>query len=697
MSAHANAGNALPIATGTEDPVLLERIENTIRFLSVDAVERAGIGHVGAAMALAVSAFELWDNHLRFDPQDPDWPLRDRFVLSNGHASMLQYSLLHLFGFDLGLDDIAQFRQLGSRTPGHPERGDTPGVELTTGPLGQGIAHAVGMALAGRMTASQFGGGVAAADRDRPGQHFVYGIVGDGCLMEGVASEAASFAGSHGLGNLIFFYDDNSITIDGRTDITFDEDVAKRFEAYGWHVIDSVEGQDRTGVATALEAGREETARPTLIVLKTLIGRGAPHFEGRNKAHGGPLGAEETKLAKEGLGWPTEGDLIVPDDVRSYCAGRAAAKHAERMASDEKLAAWREANAEPAARWDAARGRSMPTDLVDKLVEGLDGVASATRKHSGAVLERLAEYVPYMAGGSADLAGSAAPPIVAGAGIVGPAAGEGVDPFAGRNIHFGVREHAMGAIANGMALDGTFLPYCGTFMIFSDYMRPSIRLAALQKARTLFVFTHDSIFVGEDGPTHQPVEQLDSLRVIPGLTVFRPADGVETAMAYAYHLERATGPVLLSLTRQGLPGLERPKGFEPRDVWKGAYIVSETVSDPSEKASVVLLATGSEVSLAVDAAAELARDGLRVRVVSMPSVELFLEQSEADQDAILPDDGTPIIAIEAGRGETLRRFVGRRGLVIGMESFGASAPYKALAEHFGFTAASVAERVKAHV
>jgi len=693
MSAQANAGSALPIAAGTDDPVLLERIENTIRFLTVDAVERAGIGHVGAAMALAASAFELWDNHLRFDPQDPDWPLRDRFVLSNGHASMLQYSLLHLFGFDLGIEDIAQFRQLGSRTPGHPECGDTPGVELTTGPLGQGIAHAVGMALAGRMTASQFGGGVAEADRDRPGQHFVYGIVGDGCLMEGVASEAASFAGSHGLGNLIFFYDDNSITIDGPTRITFEENIARRFEAYGWHVIDSVEGQDRAGVAAALEAARQETARPTLIVLKTLIGRGAPNFEGRNKAHGGPLGAEETKLTKQRLGWPTEGELIVPDDVREYCSGRGAAKHAERLASDLKLAAWREGHADLAARWDAARERVMPPDLVEKLVEGLDGVANATRKHSGTVLERLAEHVPYMSGGSADLAGSAAPPIIESAGIVGPAAGEGVDPFAGRNIHFGVREHAMGAIANGMALDATFLPYCGTFMIFSDYMRPSIRLAALQKARTLFVFTHDSIFVGEDGPTHQPVEQIDGLRVIPGLTLFRPADGVETAMAYAYHLERATGPVLLSLTRQGLPGLERPESFEPRDVWKGAYIVSDT----SEKASVVLLATGSEVSLAVDAAAELTRDGLRVRVVSMPSVELFLEQSEADQDAILPDDGTPIIAIEAARGETLRRFVGRRGLVIGMESFGASAPYEALAEHFGFTASSVAERVKAHV
>jgi transketolase len=685
-------------------PELLERIENTIRFLAVDAVERAGIGHVGAAMALAASAFELWDNHLRFDPSDPAWPLRDRFVLSNGHASMLQYALLHLFGYDLSLEDIAQFRKLGSRTPGHPEYGETAGVELTTGPLGQGFAHGVGMALAGRMTASQFG--AAGEGRDRPGHHFVYGFVGDGDLMEGVASEAASFAGHHGLGNLIYLYDDNQITIDGGTDITFGENVPKRFEAYGWHVVDSLDGQDRAGLRKALEGARAETGRPTLIVLKTLIGRGSPGFAGKSKAHGGPLGAEEVKASKESMGWPLEPDLLVPEDVAAYGLARGRAKTAERKQSDSALAIWRKANAADAQRWDAARTRKLPKDLVAKLVEGMDGVADATRKHSAKTLERLAEIAPYMAGGSADLAGSAAPPIIKSAGIVGPGAGAGVDAFAGRNIHFGVREHAMGAIANGMALDGTFLPYCGTFMIFSDYMRPAIRLAALQKTATLFVFTHDSIFVGEDGPTHQPVEQIDSLRVIPGLTHFRPADGVETAMAYAWYLQKAKGPVLLSLTRQTLAALSRPASFKPEDVWNGAYIVRSgaivssgaTVSSgAAKKPHVVLLATGSEVSLAVEAAEILAKDGIQARVVSMPSVGLFLEQSETDQDSILPDDGTPIVAIEAGRGETLRRFVGRRGLVIGMETFGASAGYTALAEHFGFTAESVARRVKAHI
>ncbi len=682
-----------------ETPELLQRIENTIRFMAVDAVERAGIGHVGAAMALAAAAFELWDHHLRFDPEDPSWPLRDRFVLSNGHASMLQYALLHLFGFDLSLEDIANFRQLGSRTPGHPEFGETAGVELTTGPLGQGFAHGVGMALAARMTASQFGGGDSRVedadpqDRDRPGRHFVYGFVGDGDLMEGISSEAASFAGHHGLGNLIYLYDDNQITIDGGTELSFGENVPARFEAYGWQVIDSIDGQDRSGFAIALETARSETQRPTLIVLKTLIGRGAPNFEGKNKAHGGPLGADETKLAKQRVGWPTQPDLIVPDDVRAYCSERAEAKHAERKASDLRLEAWRAANSESAAGWDAARERKMPEDLVSQLVDGMAGVEAATRKHSAVMLEKLAVLVPYMTGGSADLAGSAAPPIVKNVGVIGPAAGVDEDPFAGRNIHFGVREHAMGAIANGIGLDGTFLAYCGTFMIFSDYMRPAIRMAALMKSKTLFVFTHDSIFVGEDGPTHQPIEQLDGLRVVPGLTVFRPADGVETAMAYAYYLQESSGPVLLSLTRQTVPALERPTDFDPRDVWKGAYIVSE----PDEKANVVLVATGSEVGLAVEAAVELATDGIRARIVSMPCVGLFLEQSDTDQDAIIPDDGTPIVAIEAARGETLRRFVGRRGLVIGMESFGASAPYADLANHFGFTAASVAAKIKAHV
>ncbi len=528
-------------------PQLREQIENTIRFLAVDAVERAGCGHPGAPMGLAAAAFELFDRHMRFDPSDPDWPLRDRFVLSGGHASMLLYSMLHLYGYDVSLDDLRNFRQLGSKTPGHPEYGDTPGVEVTTGPLGQGFAHAVGMALAGRMTRSQLGG-PADADAVGPGNHFVYGFMGDGDMMEGISSEAASFAGHLGLGNLVFIYDDNSITIDGGTEISFSEDIRARFESHGWHVQGRIDGQDTAGLDAALEAARAETERPSLIILQTVIGRGSPNVAGKSKAHGAALGADEVALTKEAMGWPAEPTFLVPDAVRSYFDARCEEKKAERRALDALHQAWREAQPDRAAAWDAARNRKLPGNLAEILAAGRADVVDATRKHSAVALQTLADCVPFMVGGSADLAGSAAPPILKGTGAVGdPGA---ADRFAGRNIHFGVREHAMAAITNGIALDGTFIAYSGTFLIFSDYMRPAIRLAALMKIRSFFVFTHDSFFVGEDGPTHQPVEQLDSLRAIPGLTVLRPADGIETALAYAWILEKAEGPALLSLTRQ---------------------------------------------------------------------------------------------------------------------------------------------------
>jgi len=508
-------------------PELRERIENTIRFLAVDAVERAGCGHPGAPMGLAGPAFTLWDRHLRFDPSDPEWPLRDRFVLSNGHASMLLYSLLHLFGFDLSLEDLQRFRVLGSRTPGHPEYGHAPGIEMTTGPLGQGFAHGVGMALAGRMTRAKFG-----AHGAGPGNHCVYGIVGDGDLMEGVSSEAASFAGHLGLGNLIYLYDDNEITIDGPTSISFSEDVAKRFEAQRWHV-QSADGDDPEAIDRALTAAREEVDRPSIIITRTTIGHGSPNRAGKSKAHGEKLGADEARITKEALGWPVDSEFLVPDDVRAYFAERIAAARASRSEADADLAGWQQAHPKRTAAWEAARARRLPENLGAILVEGLAEVDNPTRKHGAVVLERLVEAAPYIVGGSADLAGSAAPPIIKGRGSVGPGAGEGEDPFAGNNIHFGVREHAMAAIANGIALDGTLRPYCGTFLVFSDYMRPAIRLAALMGVPTLFVFTHDSIFLGEDGPTHQPIEHLDSLRAIPGLTVWRPADGIETAMAWA--------------------------------------------------------------------------------------------------------------------------------------------------------------------
>jgi transketolase len=664
-----------------------ERVENTIRFLAVDAVERAGCGHPGAPMGLAGPAFELWDRHLCFDPGDPKWPLRDRFVLSNGHASTLLYALLHLFGFDLSLDDIQNFRRLGSRTPGHPEYGDTPGVELTTGPLGQGFAHGVGMALAARMARARFG-----VEGEGPGHHFVYGIAGDGDLMEGISAEAGSLAGHLGLGNLIYLYDDNLITIDGPTSLAFGEDVVRRFEAQRWQV-QSVDGEDHRALCVALEAARAETERPSLILTRTTIGRGSPNKAGLSRAHGEKLGAEEVKLSKQAAGWPLEPEFLIPDDVRAYLAQRIAAKRAARDAADERLTRWRAAHPERAAAWDAARERKLPDDLPQRLAEGLETVDAATRKHAGTVLERLTRVAPYLVGGSADLAGSAAPPILKGRGIVGPGAGEGEDPFAGCNLHFGVREHAMAAISNGIALDGSFQPYCGTFLVFSDYMRPSLRLAAMMGVGSIFVFTHDSILLGEDGPTHQPIEHLDTLRAIPGLRVFRPADGIETAMAWAWIAERAQGPVALALSRQTVRALEREAGFALEDVWRGAY----AVQNPGSETKLVLLATGSEVSLACDAANKLGAAGLPARVVSVPCLELFLEQPEEYRLGLVPQEGVPVVAVEAARGESFRRLVGRRGLICGIDRFGASAPQAVLAETFGFTPDQLVARIQEHL
>jgi len=669
------------------DLALRERIESTIRFLAVDAVEKAGCGHPGAPMGLARVALELWENHLRFDPSDPAWPGRDRFILSNGHASMLLYALLHLYGFDVSMDDIRQFRVLGSKTPGHPEYGDTPGVEMTTGPLGQGFGHGVGMALAGCMTRARF-----AREGVGPGHHFVYGIVSDGDLMEGISAEAASLAGHLGLGNLIYLYDDNGITIDGPTSVSFSEDVAKRFDAVRWHV-QSVDGEDWKALGSALEAARAETERPSLIITKTTIGYGSPNRAGQSKAHGEKLGAEEIKLTKEALGWPLEPTFLVPDEVYAHLQQRIRAKKADRAAVDAEFKQWREAHPDLAEAFEAAREGRIPADLGAYLAEGLDGVNDPTRKLGAVVLARLAEKAPYFVGGSADLAGSAAPPILKDRGIVGPGAVESEDPFAGANIHFGIREHAMGAIANGIALDGTLRPYCGTFLIFSDYMRPAIRLAALMGLPSVFVFTHDSIFLGEDGPTHQPIEQLDSLRAIPRLPVFRPADGIETAMAWAWIAEHRDGPALLALSRQTVVALDRKAPFTAEDVWRGAYVLE----DPSEPAQVVLVATGSEVSLAVEAAGKLRGDGLAVRVVSLPCMELFLEQPAEYRRGIIPDDGTPVVAIEAARGESLRRLVGGRGLIYGIDRFGTSAPLADLAREYGFTPDQLAERVREHL
>jgi len=660
--------------------LLREQVENTIRGLTIDAVEAAGIGHLGAPMGLARPVFQLWDRHLRFDPGDPQWPLRDRFVLSAGHASMLLYSLIHLYGLGLPLGEIERFRQLGSATPGHPELGATPGVEMTTGPLGQGFGHSVGMALAAKLARSRFG-----REGEGPGHHRVYVVASDGDLMEGISYESASLAGTLGLDNLVVLYDDNGVTIDGPTKLCFREDVCGRFVAQGWQV-QAIDGEDVAALDTALAAARAATGKPSFIAMRTTIGHGSP-WAGQSKAHGGPFGAEVVAQTKQALGIPEEPLFHVPGDVRAYLAARIEEKRSAARKADDRLRSWRTQHAKAASAWDQARQRELPADLAAHLCEGLEGKDDATRKHSGAVIQKLAAAAPFFVGGSADLAGSNNTDIKSEAAV-----GSGDDPFAGSNIHFGVREHAMAAMTNGIALDGTFLPFCGTFMVFSDYMRPSLRLAALMGVRSTFVFTHDSIFVGEDGPTHQPIEQLDALRAIPGLTVFRPADGVEAAMAWAWVAERAEGPVALSLTRQRVPALKREAPFTPEDVWRGGYVVRDTEGAPD----VVLLASGSEVPLACDAATLLAAEGQRARVVSVPCLERLAAQDDAYVEALVPA-GLPCIAVEAGRGESFRGLVGRQGLVYGIDRFGASAPWKQLAEHFGFTPEKLAEAVRVHL
>lgn len=672
------------MVTANPTPALRQACVNTIKMLAVDAVEKAKSGHPGAPMGCADMAFVVWTQFMRYNPEDPQWANRDRFILSNGHGSMLLYALLHLTGYDLPMEQIKSFRQWGSRTPGHPEFGHTPGVEVTTGPLGQGIAHAVGMSMASRM----MGARVNTADF-APVDHYIYGICGDGDLMEGVSAEAASLAGHLRLGNLIFLYDDNQISIDGDTDISFTEDVGKRFEAYGWH-IQKIDGHDHGQVAAAIRAAQAETEKPSLIIAKTVIGAGSPNKEGKEISHGAPLGADEVRLTKEALGWPQEPAFFVPDEVRQFFGALKQEKIAEYKEYQAKFQAWRQANPEKAQVWDFHMNLIVPADLDEQLVAVVKGEKAATRVLSQKVINKAAELVPSLIGGSADLQGSNGT-LIKGAGHFGPCEklGEHECSYTGRNLYFGVREFAMAAAVNGITLYGGFRCYGATFLVFSDYMRPAIRLAALMGAPSIFILTHDSIFLGEDGPTHQPIEHLTALRVIPHNLVFRPADGVETAMAWAYTLMEARGPSCLILTRQALPPLTRPDGFTNRDVWKGGYVLAEAGSG---KADATLVATGSEVALALEAQKLLAERGVHIRVVSMPCVELFEKQSREYQQAVL---GTGKVAVvEAGRPEGWYKFTGRDGLVIGMEDFGASAPAEVLAEKFGFTPAQVADRVQ---
>jgi transketolase len=650
---------------------------NTIRVLAMDAVEQANSGHPGTPMALAPVAYLLWTRHLRHNPADPAWQDRDRFVLSCGHASMLLYSLLHLSGYDLPLDEIRNFRQWHSRTPGHPERGHTAGVEVTTGPLGQGIGNAVGMAMAERFLAARFNQPDASIV-----DHRTWALVSDGDLMEGVASEAASLAGHLKLGKLTLIYDDNRITIDGATGLSFTEDAGRRFEGYGWRVIRVADGNDLEAIDIALTAAREETGRPTLIILRTIIADPAPTKRNTSESHGAPLGAEEVKRTKSVLGWDPEGKFIVPEAAYGDM-GRCRAYGAEAQAAwDASLARYRAAHPAEAADYEREQRGELPAGWDSELpVFPLDQGGVETRKASAAALQAILGKVPNLVGGSADLAGST------GVGQkVGGAFGPGT---AGRVVHWGVREHAMGACMNGLAAHGGIRPFGSTFLVFFDYMKPSIRLSALMGLPVIYIGTHDSIGVGEDGPTHQPVDQLPMLRSIPNLVTLRPGDANETVASWKVALERKDGPTALVLTRQKVPML--PRVATAADVSRGAYVVHEPAGAPA----AILLATGSEVGIAMKAAAALAEEGIMARVVSMPSWELFAAQPAAYRESVLPRAITARVAIEAASPFGWERWVGDRGTIIAMRSFGASAPAERLFTEFGFTPAAAAAAVKA--
>jgi transketolase len=651
---------------------------NTVRTLAMDAVQQAESGHPGTAMALAPLAYVLWQRHLRYNPANPDWADRDRFVLSCGHACMLLYSALYLTGYDLGLDEIKQFRQWGTRTPGHSEHGVTPGVEATTGPLGQGTGNAVGMAIAEAQLAALF---------NRPGHqivdHYTYFLASDGDLMEGISHEACSLAGHLKLGKLIGFYDDNHITIDGDTALAFSDDTGKRFEAYGWHVQHVADGNDLDALDNAIRAAKGVADQPSLIIVRTHIGWGSPHKQDTAEAHGAPLGVEEVKLTKQNLGWATLDAFHVPDEALAHWR-RAQARGASLEAE------WRK-------KWDAYRkahpelGAELERRLAGKLPDGWDAAlpafgpkdAQATRAASGKVLNAIAPKLPELIGGSADLAGSNNTDIKGAASF-------SAEQRAGRNFHFGVREHGMGAVLNGIALHRGFIAYGGTFLIFSDYMRPSIRLAALTHLRPIYIFTHDSIGLGEDGPTHQPIEQLSALRAIPNMTVIRPADATEVVEAWRAAILQQSGPVALVLTRQKVAVIDRSKYAPAAELHRGGYVLADA---PGGKPDVVLMGTGSEVELVLGAYEKLKADGRKPRAVSMPCLEFFAKQPQSYRDSVLPP-GVPRVAVEAGAPMSWYRWVGERGVIVGIERFGASAPYQRIYEELGLTVDRVVTEAK---
>ena len=668
---------------------------NTLRFLSVDMVQKAESGHPGLPLGAAAMAYVLWTKHMKFHPADPHWADRDRFVLSAGHGSALLYSLLFATGYDVSLDDIKQFRQWGSKTPGHPEYGHTPGVEVTTGPLGQGMANAVGMAL---------GEAQLAATYNRKGHaiidHHTFAIVSDGDLMEGVASEAASLAGHLKLGKLICLYDDNYVTLSAGTDMTFSEDRAARFDAYGWQTIHIDDGNDVDAIHAALRAAREDTSRPSLILVRTHIGFGSPEQDSY-KAHGSPLGVEDVKKTKQNLGWPVEPEFLVPEPALAHM--REAQDRGAKAQSgwNDRMKAYASAFPELATELQARLRGELPQGWdADIPAFPADAKGMATRVAGGKVMNAFAGKLPALCGGSADLDPSTHTALK-GLGDFNPPTTpnedtEGSDGggwnHAGRNFHYGVREHAMAAISNGLAAHGGFIPFDATFLIFSDYMRPSIRLAALMGLHVVHVFTHDSVALGEDGPTHQPVEQLASLRAIPNLTVIRPADANETAVAWKVAVESKQHPVLLALTRQNVPTLDRTQHASAEGLRQGAYTLREA---DDGKPELVLIASGSEVHLILAAADKLRADGVAVRCVSMPSWELFDVQPQSYRDIVLPPAVSARLAVEMGVTQGWRRYAGERGDVLGIDHFGASAPADKLLEEFGFTVDNVVKRARA--
>ncbi len=655
-------------------------LANAIRALSMDAVQKANSGHPGAPMGMADIAEVLWNDHMKHNPANPKWFDRDRFVLSNGHGSMLIYSLLHLTGYDLSIEDLKQFRQLHSKTPGHPEYGYTPGVETTTGPLGQGITNAVGMALAERTLAAQF---------NRPGHHIVdhytYVFLGDGCMMEGISHESCALAGTWGLGKLIAFWDDNGISIDGHVETWFADDTPKRFEAYGWHVIRDVDGHDPEAIDKAIREAKSVNDKPSLICCKTVIGYGAPNLCGSHDCHGAPLGEDEIKATRENLGWPYA-PFEIPDEIYQGWDAREKGKQAESH-WEEKFAAYKQEFPELAAEFERRMNGELPADwqqVADDYIKATDekGESIASRKASQNAITAYARALPEFLGGSADLTPSNL--------TAWPEAKQITDTVAdGNYISYGVREFGMSAIMNGIALHGGFIPFGGTFLMFSEYARNAIRMAALMGIRTLFVYTHDSIGLGEDGPTHQPVEQIATLRMIPNMQVWRPCDAVETAVAWKAAIENQAGPTCLIFSRQGLPHQVRSDD-QLTEIAHGGYVLQDCDGKPE----AIIIATGSEVGLAMEAAKTLTEEGKQVRVVSMPCAEVFEQQDDDYKESVLPSDVTARVAVEAGVPDYWWKYVGTKGRIIGVDRFGESAPAGELFKHFGLTAEHVVKAVK---